>query len=70
MANTLTIDTLKIFVDLVDSSSFSRAAELHFLSQSAVSQRIRALELEYGTTLIYRGKGKGPAVPTTSGRVL
>lgn len=70
MANILNIDTLQLFVDLVDTQSFSRAAERNFLSQSAVSQRLRALEREYGQTLIYRGKGKGQAVPTTIGQVL
>lgn len=70
MANMLNVDTLQLFADIVDTGSFSRAAERNYLSQSAVSQRLRALEREYGTTLIYRGKGKGSATPTTAGDVL
>jgi len=70
MANILNIDTLQLFADIVDTGSFSRAAERNYLSQSAVSQRVRALEREYGTTLIYRGKGKGAATLTLTGEVL
>ena len=70
MANMLTLDTMQLFVDIVDTSSFSRAAERNYLSQSAVSQRLGALEREYGTTLIFRGKGKGAATATPAGELL
>ena len=61
---------MKLFCDLVETRSFSRAAELNFLSQSAVSQRLRTLEVEYAQVLIERGKGKGPVSPTEAGRIL
>jgi len=64
------IETLRLFCDLVETRSFSRAAERNFLSQSAVSQRIRTLEQEYRQVLIERGKGKGQVAPTEAGRIL
>lgn len=50
------IETLKVFCDLVETSSFSRAATLNSITQSAVSQQIRALEERYHVSLIERGK--------------
>ena len=52
-------ETLQLFCDLVETGSFSRAAERNFVSQSAVSQRLRALEREYGQSLVERGQGRG-----------
>jgi DNA-binding transcriptional LysR family regulator len=60
------VETLKVFCDLVETRSFSRAAERNFISQSAVSQQIRALEERFGHKLIERGRG--PAEPTEAGR--
>lgn len=40
----VTLETLKVFKDLADSGSFSKAAELNCISQSAVSQQIKRLE--------------------------
>jgi len=48
------IETFKVFRDLVDSQSFSKAAKLNFVTQSAVSQQIRALEERFGVPLIER----------------
>jgi len=39
------IETLKIFCDLAELQSFSKTAEKHFISQSAVSQQLAQLEL-------------------------
>ncbi len=50
------IQTFKIFCDLSDSSSFSRAAEINGITQSAVSQQVRAMENKYGVKLIERGR--------------
>ncbi|MEP7273557.1 MAG: LysR family transcriptional regulator [Acidobacteriota bacterium] len=49
------LETLKTFCDLVESGSFSKAAALNFISQSAVSQQVNALERRYGQKLIERG---------------
>ena len=66
----LNLDSLQIFSDLVDTGSFSRTAEKNFVSQSAVSQRLKALEAEYGQTLIDRGQGHGKVSPTVAGETL
>lgn len=50
------IQTFKIFSDLADSSSFSRAAAANGVTQSAVSQQVRAIEDRYGVKLIERGR--------------
>ena len=66
----LNLDSLQIFSDLVDTGSFSRTAEKNFVSQSAVSQRLKALETEYGQTLIDRGQGRGKVSATVAGELL
>ena len=66
----LNLETLQVFCDLVETGSFSRAADKNFVSQSAVSQRIRALERDYGQTLLDRGQGRGVVAPTDAGRLL
>ena len=50
------IETLKIFCDLADLRSFSKAAEKHLVSQSAVSQQLAQLELEHKCQLLNRRK--------------
>jgi DNA-binding transcriptional LysR family regulator len=50
------IETFKIFCDLVDTGSFSKAAALNTITQSAVSQQIRSLENRFKVTLIERGR--------------
>jgi LysR family transcriptional regulator, transcriptional activator of the cysJI operon len=64
------LDDLRLFCDLVETSSFSQTAERNFVSQSAVSQRLRALERRYGQVFLERGKGKGKVAPTEAGRIL
>jgi DNA-binding transcriptional LysR family regulator len=46
----------KVFRDLAETASFSRAAQHNGLTQSAVSQQVKALEKRYGVRLIDRGK--------------
>ncbi len=50
------IDTFKVFCDLAETGSFSKAAVLNSISQSAVSQQIRALENRFKVTLVERGR--------------
>jgi len=50
------IETLKVFCDLAELLSFSRTAEKHLLSQSAVSQQLAQLELAHKCQLIDRKK--------------
>lgn len=61
------LESLRLFVDLAQTKSFSKTAERHFVSQSAVSQRMRALETEFGHTLVERGKGRPGATMTPAG---
>jgi LysR family transcriptional regulator, transcriptional activator of the cysJI operon len=62
------IETLKIFCDVIETQSFSKAASLNYISQSAVSQQIRGLEEKYDRKLIERGKRS--LSPTQAGQVL
>lgn len=48
------LETLKTFCDVVETRSFSRAAKLNHVTQSAVSQQLRALESRYRRRLIDR----------------
>jgi DNA-binding transcriptional LysR family regulator len=63
------LETLKTFCDLVETGSLSRAAYLNLVSQSAVSQQLRALERRYGRRLIERAPRVG-ARATEAGRLL
>ncbi len=48
------IESFKVFRDLVDAASFSRAAEVNGITQSAVSQQVRAIEKRFDVRLIDR----------------
>src|SRR5918993_191203 len=52
------IETLKIFCDLVETRSFSQAAERNFVTQSAVSQQVRGLEGRFKRRLLERVRGR------------
>ncbi len=62
------LETLKVFCDLAETKSFSKAAEVNGITQSAVSQQVRALELRFHVTLVERNR-KACAL-TPEGRVL
>ena len=63
------IETLQTFCALVETGSFTKAAELGFISQSAVSQQLKTLETRYGRPLIERG-ARPRLAPTEAGRLL
>lgn len=50
------IETFKVFCDLAETGSFSKAAALNSITQSAVSQQIRTLENRFEATLVERGR--------------
>lgn len=54
---------LKYFIAVVGCSSFTEAAAQCFISQSAISQQIHALEQELGVCLIQREKRKFTLTP-------
>jgi DNA-binding transcriptional LysR family regulator len=57
------IETFQVFCDLVETTSFSEAAERNSISQSAVSQQIRSLEEKFGVTLVERGRRNFAVTP-------
>ena len=61
------IEMLKIFCDLTELLSFSKTAEKHFLSQSAISQQLAQLELIHKCQLVNRKKR--PIELTRQGRL-
>ena len=62
------IETLKVFCDVVETGSFSVAASQNFITQSAVSQQLRGLEVKHKCKLLERSRGG--AKPTTQGAIL
>src|SRR5215831_10151466 len=50
------IESLKVFCDLAETESFTRAAQINAVTQSAVSQTISALERHFKSLLIERSK--------------
>ena len=50
------IDVCKLFCDLIKTQSFSATAEIHGVTQSAVCQKIRALEAHFSVPLLERGR--------------
>lgn len=60
-------DALECLAAIVEEGGFERAALRLSVTQSAVSQRLRALEAQVGTVLLVRSR---PIKPTTAGRLL
>ncbi len=60
-------DSLECLVAIVEEGSFERAAQRLSITQSAVSQRLRALEGQAGTVLIVRSR---PLRTTSAGQLL
>ena len=58
---------MRVFCDLVELQNFSRTAEKHSLSQSAVSQQLAQLEIKHKCQLINRKKR--PLEPTPAGEL-
>jgi len=52
------IESLKVFCDLAESESFTKAAQINEVTQSAVSQQISSLERQFKSLLIERSKKK------------
>ena len=59
--------SLECLAAIVEEGGFERAAVRLSITQSAVSQRLRALEAQAGTVLIVRSR---PLKPTAAGRLL
>ncbi len=61
------IETLRMFCDLADLRSFSKTADKHLVSQSAVSQQVAQLEIEHKCQLLNRQKR--PLELTSAGEI-
>jgi LysR family transcriptional regulator (chromosome initiation inhibitor) len=60
-------DALECLAAIVEEGGFERAAQRLSITQSAVSQRLRALESQVGTVLIVRSR---PLKPTAAGQLM
>ncbi|TWO71035.1 LysR family transcriptional regulator ArgP [Caenimonas sedimenti] len=65
--NTFDPAALECLAAIVEEGGFERAAQRLSITQSAVSQRLRALEAQVGTVLIVRSR---PLKPTSAGYLL
>jgi DNA-binding transcriptional LysR family regulator len=52
------VESLKVFCDLAETESFTKAAQINNVTQSAVSQQISSLERQFTSLLIERSKKK------------
>lgn len=52
------IESLKVFCDLAETESFTKAAQINQITQSAVSQQVSTLERNFKALLIERSKKK------------
>ena len=52
------IESFKVFCDLTETESFTKAAQINQITQSAVSQQISSLEKQFKSLLIERSKKK------------
>ena len=57
------IESLKVFCDLAQTRSFTKAAHVNGVTQSAVSQQITSLERIFRSPLVERGKRKFRLTP-------
>ena len=60
-------DALECLAAIIEEGGFERAAQRLSITQSAVSQRLRALEAQVGTVLIVRSR---PLKPTSAGQLM
>ena len=65
----ITLKQLEVFVAAVEYSSFTRAAEELYLTQSTVSAHIRGLETALGAQLLLRGARRKPVLTEEGRRV-
>ena len=66
----MNLNNLKIFINVADSGSITRAAEALFISQPAVSKAIRSIEEDLGVSLFIRDKKTGIKLTDTGERIL
>jgi LysR family transcriptional regulator, transcriptional activator of the cysJI operon len=57
------IQNFKIYIDLIETGSFTLAAQRNNITQSAVSQIVKMIEDKYGVVLVERGRKKFSVTP-------
>src|ERR1039457_2448367 len=62
------IESLKVFCDLAETQSFTKAAHINGVTQSAITQQIAAMERLFKSRLVERGKKRFRL--TSEGQVL
>jgi LysR family transcriptional regulator (chromosome initiation inhibitor) len=67
LVSTFDSDALECLAAILEEGGFERAAQRLSITQSAVSQRLRALETQVGTVLVVRSR---PIKPTAAGQLL
>lgn len=50
------VENFKVFVDLVETGSFSKAAKINGITQSAVSQQLRSMERHFDVLIVDRSQ--------------
>ena len=63
----MNLNQLRYFVSVAESGSFTKAAQQHFISQTAITQQVHALEKTVGTNLLDRNSR--PVALTPAGKV-
>jgi DNA-binding transcriptional LysR family regulator len=61
------LSAMKVFCDVIETGSFSRAAALNSLTQTAVTRKVQVIEEQLGCRLIDRSKGRKGHLPTAAG---
>lgn len=64
----MTYAEVEAFLTIIKSGTLSKAAEELFISQPALSRRIKSLEAELGCTLLWRKPGIRNCIPTEAGK--
>lgn len=64
----MNLNQLRYFVSVAENGSFTKAAMSHYISQTAITQQIHALEETVGTKLLDRNSR--PVALTAAGKVL
>lgn len=66
----MNINKLKIFINVADAASITRAAEALHITQPAVSKAVKKLEDDLGVPLFFRDKRNGFALTDTGEHIL
>ncbi|MDL2220284.1 LysR family transcriptional regulator [Eubacteriales bacterium OttesenSCG-928-N14] len=63
----MNIDQMRYIISIAEMKSLSRAAQIHFISQSALTQHLKKLEKQLGTKLFVRKHNEW--LPTEAGEI-